>query len=297
MVVKYAGVDLASLGLRIQAIDGLYGGPIPRGANVLLPYQPGRLHTAKYYDDRHVVLSGVLSGNVTRRALETRLDTLVGLFPIGSGEQRLEVTRADGAARYIMAEPVSVMTPGDSKTARGGRFSIEFVASDPFWYGSALQGGGGTGAWTLDSGVLLDDGVHYLDDIGALYAQSLTARVTVINAHNSGTAANRKPIFTLTGSMISPKITNLTNGYSVQVTGLPLSGSSTLGMTFNGQLVIDCGDRTVNIGGVLPQSSITIGAGQTDWMRLEPGENVLQIDLGVTASPVAYQVSYSPTYL
>ena len=102
MVVKYGGVDLASLGLRIQAIDGLYGGPIPRGANVLLPYQQGRLHTTKYYDDRHVVLSGILAGNATRQALETRLDTLVALFPIrfGRTEARSYASGWDGTLHH-----------------------------------------------------------------------------------------------------------------------------------------------------------------------------------------------------
>jgi len=189
-----------------------------------------------------------------------------------------------------MAEPISVMTPGDSKTARGGRFSIEFVASDPLWYGSVLEASVSRPAWTLDSGVLLDDGAHWLDQTSQAFAQIL-AGTTYVEACNAGTAAVRNAILSLAGRISFPLITNLRNGTSIYVAR---------NFANNESMTIDCGARTIAINGVLtsPTGLVILGAGQTDWLRLEPGENSLWIQLGYAAGlTVAYSALYSPGYL
>jgi Phage tail protein len=294
-VVKYAGVDLRSFGLFMNVADGVDSPPPVRGKNLLIPYQHGQRPTTKYYDERIILLVGEMHSLVSRADLQAKLDTLKALFPIGSGEQKLEIQRADGSYRYAMAEIRNTM--GLQRLIwpiRSVPYSIELVASDPLWYNDVLQAPDnfGAGAWTLDSGVLLDDGAHWLGPaLGALFAISLAQQATVIAHRNSGTAPNRQPVFTLTGQMGAPKITNATNGLSIQVLHF-------YGPTDRQVLVIDCGKRVVTLNGiVIPSNEIVLGTGQTDWMRLDPGDNNLNVDLGVATPTVAYQASFAPAYL
>jgi hypothetical protein len=145
---------------------------------------------------------------------------------------------------------------------------------------------------TIGAPVNLDDGAHWLDQpIAALFAITLTQKATVLSCKNAGTAFNRKPVFTLTGAMVNPTLTNLTNGLSIQVLVTVLPGQV---------LTIDCGKMLATLSGAgpLPASAIVLGSSQTDWMRLESGGNSLNVDVGVSGSPsVAYQASFAPAYL
>src|SRR5579859_5377870 len=249
-VYSYAGVDLSTLGTYMEVVEGVDSAPPVRAQsgddNLVIPFQHGRRWIQKYYDERPIVLKGnIFSQAGSRTDYEAKVDALKQLFAIGAGEQQLVVTR-DSQIRYIMAEVRNTL--GLQRTADwvglGGQFSIELVASDPLWYGSALQSGRGGSAWTLDSGVLLDDGAHWFGpQTGALFAVTLTQQVTNIYSPNDGTAVNRKPVFTLTGAMTNPKITNLTNGYSVQLLGSCPAGSV---------VVIDCGLQRAQMIGLMP---------------------------------------------
>src|SRR5207245_2889980 len=97
---------------------------------------------------------------------------------------------------------------------------------------------------------------------------------------------NSKPIFVLTGRMSGLKITNLRNGYSLQM-AQGIANYAT-------RATIDCGARTVLTDAQSPL--VTLGAGQTDWMRIEAGENTLKVE--VTAyGDISYQAQYSAAYL
>ena len=290
--IRFAGVDLSSQGAGYVTLDGVKTTPPVRGSNILIPYQYGSRWVRKYYDERTVVIQGIIKAQ-TESALDTAIDSLKALFPINSGEQLLEVQQADTTWRYVMAEARNWIIQVDiANVAKAAKWSLELVASDPLWYADVLATPAnlGAGAWTFDSGVMLDDGAHWFGPaLGALFATTLTAQVTVIATPNIGTTYTRKPVFTLTGAMTNPKITNARNGYSVQFLGALSAGSV---------LVLDCGlQRAMLGGGIYPNNSIVLGAGQTDWMRLETGTNNLSIDVGLAAPSVAYQVSYSPAYL
>ena len=290
--IRFAGVDFSSLGAGYVTLDGVKATPPVRGSNILIPYQTGSRWVKKYYDERTVVIQGIVKAT-TETALDTAIDSLKALFPINSGEQLLEVQQADTTWRYIMAEARNWIIQVDiANVARAAKWSLELVASDPLWYADvlALPANLGAVAWTFDSGVMFDAGAHWFGPaLGALFALTLTSQVTVIATPNNGTTYTRKPVFTLSGAMTNPRITNTRNGYSVQLLGIYPTGSV---------LVLDCGlQRAMLGGGIYPNSSIALGAGQTDWMRLESGANDLIVDVGLAASSVAYKVSYFPTYL
>lgn len=314
-IIKYAGVDLlAMLGVGFEVADGMKTAPPVRGANLGIPYQHGRRATAKKYDERHIVLNGELLA-ATSVSFDSLADQLKALFPIESGEQRLEMQWPDGSWRYVMAEVRNVLMPVEGGLAPlAAKCSIELVASDPFWYGSVLECATARLPWYLDGGsvgpqmqgllgltlldgvnqytptlVNLDDGAHWLDQTAPFFVQTLTASPQNVEATNSGDYPTRRAVFTLNGQMVNPKLRNLRNEMSVQVNGSYGAGSP---------LVIDCGAQQATIAGqpVLP-SLIALGAGQTDWMRLEAGENTIQVTPGVSSPSVAYQASYSPAYL
>lgn len=277
-VVRYAGVDLRSFGLYMTVADGVASPPPVRGKNLLIPYQDGQRWVPKKYDERVIVVTGDMHSFVSRADLQAKEDALKALFPIAAGEQKLEIQRADGSFRYAMAEVRNTMgLQWLIFPTRSTPYSIELVASDPMWYGSGLEAGVTRAAWTLDSGVLFDDLAHWLDTMAVNFTQVLSSSPSNIEASNGGTYYNRKPIFMFGGTLANVKIVNLRNGYSLQVAGV-----------FSA-LVIDCGAQTINgVNGI-----VTLGAGQTDWMRLESGENTLTI----TGATGTYRALYNPTFL
>jgi hypothetical protein len=286
-VYSYAGVNLSTLGVNMQVVEGVDSAPPVRGKNLLIPYQTGTRWVPKYYDERHVVLAGLV-GPTSRAGYVTAVDQLKALFPILAGERPLLVQR-ESDLRYINAEVRNTLGLRRDNKWNGfaSPFSIELVASDPIWYGSALEASTPRLAWTLDSGVFLDDGAHWLDQTSQYFALTIVGSA-VVEASNAGDTYNRKPIFTLAGAMATPKIINLRNGMTL---GLNINPGG------NAVTVVDCGAQTVTINGQpQPPNVVTLGPGQTDWMHLEPGDNALNLLLGVIA-PVAYQAQYSPAYL
>lgn len=313
-LVFYAGVDLqVTLGASFQLADGLKDAPSVRTReNLLIPYQHGRRAITKFYDDRHLTLNGQLLAGTTL-SFDSFRDQVVALFPIGIGEQKLEWLWPDGTKRYIMAEVRNILFPLEARRwGISAKCSIELLASDPFWYGSTLECATPREPWYLDGGsqgpqmqgllgltlldgvnqytptmVNFDDGAHWLDQTAPFFLQVLAASPVNVEATNSGDYATRKAVFTLNGQMVNPKLQNLRNGMSVQV-----NGSYGAGLP----LVIDCGAQQATAGGVsvLP-SLIALGTGQTDWLRLEAGENTIVVS-GLV-SPVTYQASYSPAFL
>src|SRR6266581_9629922 len=278
-VFRYAGVDLRAMGLYMSLADGMLSAPPLRGSNVLIPYQPGTRWVQKYYDQRHIVLAGELISVKDRIDFQAKIDSLKALFPIGAGEQKLEIQRADGSYRYVMAEVINTMgLQWLIFPTRSSGYSIELVASDPIWYGSGLEAGTARSGWFLDSGILLDDGAHWFDTTGISFSQVLNASPVNVEASNSGNYYTRKPICTFNGTTANLQILNLRNGYSLQVSGT------------SPWLVIDCGAQMINGS----SGSVTLGSGQTDWMRLEAGENTLTITGALHAS---YLAQYSPAYL
>lgn len=243
---------------------------------MLIPYQPGQRWVKKYYDSRTVTLQGTMFAS-TGVLLESRMDQLKALFPLDLGEQKLEVQQLDGSFRYLMAEVRNLLIPTTGKGYPiGTKWSIELIASDPIWYGSQLEAGVARTAWAFDSGVMFDDGAHWFDTTAISFTQILSASPVNVEASNAGNYYTRKPVFSLSSST-NPKIVNLRNGYSLQITG-------------SGAMVIDCGAQTVNGANAI----VTLGAGQTDWLRLESGENTLRI---TGAAGAAYTAQYSPAYL
>lgn len=236
------------------------------------------------------MLAGDLFSLSTRTDFQNKLDLLKDLFSIDTGEQKLEVQYADGSFRYVMAEVRNTMgLQWQTFPTRSTAYSIELVASDPFWYGSALEATQSRTAWYFDSGIAFDDGTHWFDTTTQSFKQRVTFSPINIEATNSGDVYTRKPAFTFEGYVVNPTLTNLRNGYSLQI----IKTTAALDT-----MVIDCGAQQVTINGqAQPLSAVVPGNGQVDWMRLEAGENTLVVNLGVAAPWVLYSAQYSPAYL
>jgi hypothetical protein len=290
--IRYAGQDLKALGLYAEINEGIASAPPVRGSNLLIPYQHGQRWILKYYDERVVVLAGEMFSTISRTDFYAKLDTLKSLFAIGAGEQKLEVQRQDGSFRYINAEVRNTL--GLQHTVwppKSSKFSIELIASDPLWYGSVLEAATPRQAWTLDSGILLDDGAHWFDQTSQAFARTLT-NDTLVEATNSGDAANRKLVFTFN---VRARL-----AVGIGMTNLRNNLSWTINRVINGgeQLIVDCGTQQALLNGApFPISSVVLGNSQTDWMRLEPGENTLRIALGGAPTIVDYSAQYAPTWL
>ncbi len=294
--VKYAGTDLSTLGVALQLADNIRSAPMMRAENMLVPYQWGRRWIQKYYEQRSLRLQGIVNG-ISVADIDSKVDSLKNLFPIGAGEQKLEVQRSDGTFRYIMCEARNIAIAMDNTLSPfAGKYSIDLVASDPLWYSSALEAFQSRTAWTFDSGVNFDDQAHWFDQTNQYFSQILTRSPSMVEASNAGDAPVRKIKFILGGSgLVNPFIKNLRNGLSMTFARTFLSSDT---------LLIDCGAQQLYLNGApVPATGLlTLGMGQTDWMRLEPGENTLSIGLGIlplgsAGYTVNYQAQYSAAWL
>lgn len=83
------------------------------------------------------------------------------------------------------------------------------------------------------------------------------------------------PVFTFNGGASSIKITNVTTGESVW-----LSGDT------SGSVVVDCNKKFVSVGGVKKMGLIALS---NDWVRLFPGSNQFQLT-GISNATIKYTI-------
>ena len=111
-----------------------------------------------------------------------------------------------------------------------------------------------------------------------------------LNITNLGTATAEKLTLDFLGPIISPTITNMTNGTSVTV-NTTVAGST--------HLVVDTGVFTAlnNGGNVIGSVVHAIVPGVTSWLTLAPGLNALQVSGGACTGATLVTVSFAPPYV
>ena len=162
----------------------------------------------------------------------------------------------DGQREWIQARLAEVETRWRPDNLRHLELDLRFVLLSAFWCGLAR-----------DITTVLD-----------------SSPKTVV-LPNGGNVATNDVVLTLTAG--SEDIDQVT------VTVAGVSQWTWTGDLNPGQvLVVDCGARSVEKGGVDAYSGFALGAGHTidDWLRLEPGNNNVVVSVTVSAS---YSYSYS----
>lgn len=180
---SFRGTALDDLGIVTMVSDSLMM-PEKRGDNILIPFQDGRLHVTKFFEQRSMAI-GLEIVEETRAALESKMDTVKALFgsrSLGSLVQTLE----DLSVRSLQVEYAGSLdlTPVSPVSVK---MVLEFIAPDPYFRGSTL-----------------------LSEI-----QVIDANPKTFTINNPGTADERNPKIILTGPLDHVTITNTTNSVSI----------------------------------------------------------------------------------
>lgn len=226
-----------------------------KGSDIPLAGLPGRRWSKKLPDARTVGLALQLIDTPTAMlSAGSVIDSLDQLFA-SEVQGALAHTLADASVRTAQAQVAQWSPKPDGMT--GSRFlgTVDFELADPLFYGAS-----GT------------------------TSHATAASPTDFSATNAGTKANYKLVLTFHGPMSSPRLTNLTNGWYVEVDVTVASGQS---------LVVDCGAFTALNNGVSCIGSV-VHSGGTPFLRLEPGVNNLEYTATTPGGSV--DVVFAPTY-
>lgn len=180
---SFRGTALDDLGIVTLVSDSLMM-PAKRGDNKLIPFEDGREHTRKQFEQRDMTL-GLEIVEDSIAALESKMDRVKKLFgkrTLGTLAQTME----DLSVRTLQAEYA-----GDLNLTRispvSVRMALEFIAPFPFFRGDTL---------VSDAQIIDESPFEY----------TLT---------NPGTADERAPKIILTGPLENVTITNTTNDVSL----------------------------------------------------------------------------------
>jgi hypothetical protein len=181
---SYRGTALDTLGIVTLVSDSLKM-PERRGENILIPFQEGRIHVEKEFEQRSMTL-GLEVTEDSIQALETAMDvvkTLFGKRSLGALAQTLEdLSVRTGQAEYTGDLNLSRISPVSV------RMALDFMLPNPFFYSDTL---------TTDT-------------------QTINASPKTYTVTNPGSADKVNPKIVLTGPLSSPEITNVTNGVKVK---------------------------------------------------------------------------------
>lgn len=247
---SFRNTALDDLGIVTMVSDSLMM-PERRVDNILIPFQDGRTHVEKFFEQRSMAL-GLEIVEESRAALESKMDTVKAIFgkrSLGILSQSLE----DLSVRSLMAEYT-----GDLNLTTVSpvcvRMVLEFTAPNPFFRGETL-----------------------VSD-----TQFIDANPKTYTINNPGTADERNPKIILTGPLDHVTITNTTNNVSIsynaaideprvvtiEKVGVDYAATDDLGANVIGNVthsgsealfVLDAGDNDLSVAdAVATTGSITI---------------------------------------
>lgn len=271
-------VQRQDFGVLLDITEGLDDLPQLRTHHELVPFRHGRHTEEPYADRRPIVLTGLLDGRdgTDRSDYRTYVDEVKAAFtPFRGSPGRLVATLEDGSTRWIWAWPLDMrpvpLVPGASK------WSIELVATEPFWYS-------GDESIVMDSGYDMADG-EFMDSGGDVvivpdsdgYLASIIA---------DGTAPVTAARVTFTGPSTGfTRFEDFEN--TIGWTGPTLAAGD--------ELVVDSGLRTVTLNGVQARDQLILHANNRngEYVRLDPGTNTIRI----SGQPAEVRVRYTSVYL
>lgn len=259
---EYDGVDLSTLAYNVRILGDPYQVPQRRGDNVVLPGQDGRLHIAKYLDQRHLTLGMFVrdmppgGGERSAAQLQANLDTLRGLFARpGLHTLKHQYGPSPSDVRLAQAEVINVV---EFKPVAPGsfRFAVTFTFPDPFWYDQEASLVGPTDITTTDQNIgVTNDGTYF-----AL------------------------PYITITGQIASPKL-------SIGDVWVKWDDNVDSGQT----LTLDCAAWEAELDGT-PRNEAVTHDGATYWLAIPVGVSTLNVKSG-SVSGATVQVDWTNRYL
>lgn len=202
---------------------------------------------------KKVIISGV--------GAQSEYQVLRGLV---GRKKRLFRQWQDGTIEWATARLKGIDSERAPKHYQHIEITMHFEVYSAYWHGSFI------GAWFLDNGRYLDDGLYY-DSNDATYTLNTSPKTVTIN--QAGNAIVKDAVINITAG--SSPITALT--IQSAEAHLVFSGTIAAGET----LVIDCGAYTVENDGVDAISGFSLGGSHAinEWLRLNPGNNAITITI------------------
>jgi len=210
------------------------------------------------------ILGSSQADRVTKEAALRQCLSLRGLqSQTGEDGYRLvQVTDEDGSLKQLYAKILDPPTFDvlDNTDPSRRSFAFAMVAKDPRIYSQALQSSAGAETFQGTS-------FQVVQNVSPTVPFSLYGVTGVSLSCVNGGTFDAPPVITITGPTTGPKVTNVTTGEYVQLTGLTLAAGETAAIN-------------VSVGTVLKNDGTDLSAYFTagsSWMVLVPGNNDLTL--------------------
>lgn len=243
----FGGLDLSTFAnIVMDRPDSADVMPAFRGQDVPRSGMPGATWLAKPRDVRKVsialqILSTTASGGTGSGAAQqarVNLDALYAVLAL-PGQQALVRTMPDATTRQALAQgTVSAVTDG-SGNGETLALMVDFLMTDPWWYGATVAPG----------------------------ATTINASPKSLTLTDPGTILTNRLLLDIVGPITNPRVTNSTTNTWVEVDQVVGSGI---------HLLIDCYAFTALLAGVDVTGSLS-HAGDVPYLTVAPGANTLVV--------------------
>lgn len=197
-----------------------------------------------------------------------------------TGQGKLWAIREDDSTLWAYAKVSQLQRPSLAVRRRLVDLPVTFVIEDT-WYDDALSG-----AWCFDEGYSFDvvDGGDYFDIFDLVLTSASGGTLNVTNSGNAPARVMTISIATSSGDVVNPKVACDLNGYWFQWTGTVSTDT----------LTVKPEQFYIVHGTADGYSGLSHGTAQIEWMRFEPGTNVLTLTCAGGGTAVMTVMFYSP---
>lgn len=254
---SYKGTDLQTADWRIflEVSAGLSAIPAMRGTDVTVGGAPGARVRTRWPDATGILLEGRIKG-ASAADWRAIVQQLQALFRPRGGPGALVVTLEDATVLSANVRALSLLV--GPRVGMGSPVSVEMEAVDPpYWLGATIE-----------------------DDV------ALAASPADFVLAHPGTEQGSYGVWTFTGPITNPRVTNEDNGVYFEWLGTVGAGET---------LVIDTEAYTAVLEGDNVIGSIR-HSGARQWMVIEPGDNNISIT-GSALGAGSVHYAFKPPYL
>jgi len=237
----------------------------------------GVFDSLSFYGERILAFDGEIIGSsqADRFTKEQALRSCLSLRGLQAhdgddGYRLVQLTDEDGTLKQLYAkvlEPPMTDVIDNSDPSRRA-FAFVMVAKDPRIYGQTLHSETGEETFQGTSFQVVEG------ESPKIPFQLYEITLPTATCENAGTF-DTPPVITITGPTTSPKVTNVTTGKYIQLTGLPLADGESV--------IIDVAAGTIELDDGTDASAYF--AAGSSWFVLVPGENEITL-LDATPSVV-----------